>query len=367
MSTLFTPITLRTLTIRNRIWMAPMCQYSAADSGVDIGAPTDWHLQHLGSRAVGGAGMVMTEATAVSPEGRISPADLGIWNQRQQDAHARITAFVAEHGAVPAIQLAHAGRKAATSEPWRGDIPLGREDGGWTTVGPSALPYTDSFPAPHELTVDEIGAVVDDFAAAASRALAAGYQVVEIHGAHGYLINNFLSPHSNRRTDRYGGSFENRTRLAIEIVDAVRRVWPEDLPVFFRISATEWVEENADDSRDGWTGDDTVRLAKELVVHGVDLLDVSSGGNVPGVRMTIGPGYQVPYAARVKRETDLPVGAVGLITRPRQAEDIVAGGEADAVFLGRELLRDPYWPLNAARELGAEITWPNQYLRAAPA
>lgn len=365
MSSLFTPITLRSLTIPNRIWMAPMCQYSAADSGPHIGAPTDWHFQHLASRAVGGAGLVMTEATAVSPEGRISPSDLGIWTREQQDAHARIANFVTGQGAVAAIQLAHAGRKAATGLPWQGGQPLSAAEGGWPTVAPSPIGFDDTFPAPHELTVDEIRRVVDDFASAAKRALAAGYQVAEVHGAHGYLISNFLSPHSNRRTDEYGGSFDNRTRLALEVVEAVRRVWPDDLPVFFRVSATEWVDENPEDSRDGWTGEDTVRLAERLADHGVDLLDVSSGGNVPGVRMAIAPGYQVSYAARVKRETKMAVGAVGLITRPQQAEDIVAAGEADAVFLGRELLRDPYWPLQAARELGAEVDWPNQYLRAA--
>lgn len=342
-----------------------MCQYSAADSGPDVGAPTDWHLQHLASRAVGGAGLIMTEATGVSPEGRISTADLGLWTQRQQDAHARIARFVKQHGAATGVQLAHAGRKAATNEPWLGDRPLAFDEGGWTPVGPSPLAYDDDHPVPHELSVDEIRKVVDDFAAAARRALAAGYQVVEIHGAHGYLIGNFLSPLSNRRTDDYGGSFANRTRLALEVVDAVREVWPEDLPVFFRVSATDWVDENPQDPREGWTGDDTVRLSKELLSHGVDLLDVSSGGNSAGAKIPVGPGYQVPFAARVKRETDLAAGAVGMITEPRQAEHIVSSSEADAVFLGRALLRDPHWAHHAARQLDAETAWPNQYFAVA--
>ncbi|HZE39288.1 MAG TPA: NADH:flavin oxidoreductase/NADH oxidase [Stackebrandtia sp.] len=365
MSALFEPITLRSLTIPNRVWMAPMCQYSAADSGPDIGAPTDWHLQHLASRAVGGTGLVMTEATAVSSHGRISPGDLGLWTKRQQEAHARIARFVSEAGAVPAVQLAHAGRKAATSQPWRGDRPLTAAEGGWTPQGPSALAYDADFLVPHELSTAEIRGIVDEFAAAARRALAAGYRVAEVHGAHGYLIHNFLSPHSNHRTDAYGGSFDNRARLALEVVDAVRAVWPAELPVFFRASSTDWVAENADDPREGWGPDDTVRLAGRLAEHGVDLLDVSSGGNVPGVTVPVGPGYQVPMAARVRRETGLPVAAVGEITQPRQAEGVVADGEADAVLLGRELLRDPYWALHAARELGDAISWPRQYLRAA--
>ncbi|GII77102.1 oxidoreductase [Sphaerisporangium rufum] len=364
MSALFEPLTLRGLTIANRAWMSPMCQYCAAPTGPQAGVPTDWHLTHLGSRAVGGAGLIFAEATAVVPEGRISPFDLGLWNEEQQRAFGRIAAFLREYGAVPGVQLAHAGRKASTDQPWRGGRPLGPEAGGWRPVGPSPLPFADDHPVPAELSVAEIGAIVAAFAAAARRALAAGFQVVEVHGAHGYLIHEFLSPHANRRTDAYGGSFENRTRLALEVVDAVRAVWPDDLPVLFRVSATDWLTENPEDGRQGWTAEETVRLAKELLVRGVDLLDTSTGGLVPGARIPTGPGYQVPFAARVKGETGLPVAAVGEITEPRQAEEIVASGRADAVLLGRELLRDPYWPNRAARELGAGPRRPDQYHRA---
>ncbi|GAB2918664.1 NADH:flavin oxidoreductase/NADH oxidase [Micromonospora polyrhachis] len=358
-SALFQPMTLRSVTVPNRVWMAPMCQYSAAADGPDVGVPTDWHFVHLASRAVGGAGLILVEATAVAPEGRISPGDLGLWNDRQQTAFVRITDFLKRSGTVPGIQLAHAGRKAGTAAPWLGGAPLAPEHGGWQPVGPSPVAYDERYPVPHELTVGEIPQVVADFAAAARRALAAGFQVVEVHGAHGYLIGEFLSPHSNRRTDAYGGSFENRTRFALEVVDAVRAVWPADLPVLFRISATDWLP-----AGDGWTGEDTVRFAKELLAHGVDLLDVSTGGNAAGVRVPTGPGYQVSYAEAVARDTDLPVAAVGLITEPEQAEAIVASGQAHAVLLGRELLRNPYWPRQAAHQLGVAAGWPDQYLRA---
>jgi 2,4-dienoyl-CoA reductase-like NADH-dependent reductase (Old Yellow Enzyme family) len=361
-SALFEPITLRSLTVPNRIWMSPMCQYSAAVEGPDQGAPNDWHLAHLGSRAVGGAGLILTEATAVSPEGRISPADLGLWNERQQDAFARITRFAKERGARVGVQLAHAGRKASTAAPWQGGAPVGADRHGWRPVGPSPVPFADGHPVPDELTAEQIAEVVRQFADAARRALAAGFEVAEVHGAHGYLIHEFLSPYSNHRTDAYGGSFGNRIRFALEVVDAVRAVWPQELPVFFRVSATDWLD--TDGEGDGWTADQTVSLAKELLAHGVDLLDVSSGGNAAAVRIPTGPGYQVPFAARVKAETDLPVAAVGEITRPRQAEEILTGGQADAVLLGRELLRDPYWPLRAARELGTEAAAPPQYARA---
>ncbi|MCC3771471.1 NADH:flavin oxidoreductase/NADH oxidase [Streptomyces sp. UNOC14_S4] len=364
MSALFEPYTLRSLTIPNRIWMAPMCQYSAADHGPDTGVPTDWHFAHLAARAVGGAGLILAEATAVSPDGRISPADLGLWNDRQAEAFRRITAFLEEHGTVPAIQLAHAGRKASTDRPWLGGKPVGPEAHGWTPIAPSPLPFADGDPVPEEMTADDIRRVVQEFAAAARRALAAGFKVVEIHGAHGYLIHNFLSPHSNRRTDEYGGSYANRTRFALEVVDAVRAVWPEELPVFFRISATEWLTENPEDEREGWTADDTVRFAKELAAHGVDLLDTSTGGNVPDAVIPTGPGYQVPFATRVREESGLPVGAVGLITEPRHAEEIVASGGADAVLLGRELLRNPNWPATAATALGVTQQRPVQYLPA---
>ncbi|WP_399082529.1 NADH:flavin oxidoreductase/NADH oxidase [Streptomyces sp. BBFR2] len=364
MSTLFTPYTLRSLTIPNRIWLAPMCQYSAAETGPLAGAPTDWHFAHLAARALGGTGLLLTEATAVSPEGRISPADLGLWNDTQTEAFRRITDFVKSQGSTIGVQLAHAGRKASTAAPWTGGKPVGPEANGWTPVAPSPLPFDEISPVPDELTTDEIQQVVADFRAATRRALDAGFQVVEIHGAHGYLIGEFLSPHSNHRTDAYGGSFENRTRLALEVVDAVREEWPDDLPVLFRISATDWLTENPEDPWEGWTVDETVRFASVLHEHGVDLLDVSSGGNAPRARIESAPGYQVPFAARVKAETPLPVAAVGLITEPAHAEKILADGEADAVLLGRELLRDPSWAQRAARELGGEVHVPHPYHRA---
>ncbi|MFF3059475.1 NADH:flavin oxidoreductase/NADH oxidase [Streptomyces sp. NPDC057909] len=364
MSVLFEPCTLRSLVIPNRVWMAPMCQYSAEAVGPNAGVATDWHFAHLAARAAGGTGLILTEATAVSPEGRISPADLGIWNDTQVAALRRITSFIKGQGSIAGIQLAHAGRKASTAAPWQGGGPVGPDEHGWQPVAPSPLPFDEGHPVPHELTVDEIHGVIDQFREAARRALDAGFEVAEVHGAHGYLVGQFLSPHSNRRTDEYGGSFDNRVRFALQVVDAVREVWPEDLPVFFRISATDWLTENDEDDREGWTVDETVRLAKELQAHGVDLLDVSSGGNAPNARITTGPGYQVPFAARVREETSLPVAAVGLITEPQQAEKIVADGQADAVLLGRELLRSPSWAQHAARELGGEVHRPAQYLRA---
>ncbi|MEU5117133.1 NADH:flavin oxidoreductase/NADH oxidase [Streptomyces longwoodensis] len=357
MSALFEPWTLRDVTIPNRVWMTPMCQYSAAPEGPATGVPTDWHLAHYGARATGGTGLIITEATAVSPEGRISPYDLGLWNDDQVEGFRRITRFLTEQGAVPAVQLAHAGRKASTERTWKGGAPLAPAEGGWQPVAPSAVAFDERHPVPHELTADQIGDVVQQFVDGARRALAAGFEVVELHGAHGYLIHEFLSPHSNHRTDAYGGSFENRARFALEVVDAVRAVWPEDKPLFFRVSATDWLEQ------DGWTADDTVRLARELHAHGVDLLDVSTGGNA-SVRIPTGPGYQVPFAARVKAETPMPVAAVGLITDAEQAEKIVANGEADAVLLGRELLRNPSWAQHAAGALGGEVRVPDQYHRS---
>ncbi|MFI5724562.1 NADH:flavin oxidoreductase/NADH oxidase [Streptomyces cyaneofuscatus] len=360
MSALFTPLTLRSLEIPNRVWMSPMCMYIAASHGPEAGVPTDFHLTHLASRAAGGAGLVMAEATGVRPDGRISPWDLGLWNDRQQEAFTRIAAAIASHGSVPAIQLAHAGRKASTEQPWNGGAYVPESDGGWQPVAPSPVAF-DGQPVPHELTEDEIQQLVRDFAAAAERALAAGFRVVEIHGAHGYLINSFLSPAANHRTDAYGGSWENRLRFPLQVVDAVRAVWPDDLPVLFRTSATDWLTENDEDPREGWTGDDTVRLAKELTAHGVDLLDVSTGGLVRDARISAHPGYQVPFAAQVRQAGDIPVSAVGLILEPAQAEEIVASGQADAVMLGRELLRDPYWAHRAADALGAEPRWPDSY------
>ncbi|MFE0762161.1 NADH:flavin oxidoreductase/NADH oxidase [Streptomyces smyrnaeus] len=366
MSALFEPLALRSVTVPNRVWMAPMCQYSAAPDGPDQGAPTDWHLAHLGARASGGLGLALVEATAVTPEGRISPYDLGLWNDRQQEAFARITRFLSEQGTVPGIQLAHAGRKASTERTWvdRGAPLAPGHNHGWQPVGPSPLPFSDGHTTPDELSHERIAELVRQFADSARRAYEAGFKVVEVHGAHGYLINEFLSPFTNHRTDEYGGSFEGRTRFALEVVDAVRAVWPDELPLLFRISATDWLTENSDDDREGWTGDDTVRLAKELLARGVDLLDTSTGGNAPDARIQPAPGFQVPFAERVKKETDLPVGAVGLITEPRQAEEIIASGQADAVLLGRELLRRPYWANEAAVELGAEPRRPIQYHRA---
>ncbi|WP_405014269.1 NADH:flavin oxidoreductase/NADH oxidase [Kitasatospora sp. NBC_01539] len=355
MSALFEPITLRSLTVPNRVWLAPMCMYSAAPDGPEQGVATDFHLAHLGSRAAGGAGLVMTEAAAVRPDGRISPYDLGLWNDRQQEALARIAALITAHGSVPAIQLAHAGRKASTGGPTGGSAPLGPEAGGWRTVGASPVAFGAN-PTPDELTEEQIAVLVQDFAASAVRAREAGFLVAEVHGAHGYLVHSFLSPHSNHRTDGYGGSFAGRARFALEVAAAVRAVWPADLPVFFRVSATDWL-----DGEPGWTVDETVLLAKELGAIGIDLVDVSSGGIAPHARIETGPGYQVPFAERIRSDSGVPVSAVGLITEPAQAEEVVTAGRADAVMLGRELLRDPYWPLHAARALGAERRWPRQY------
>ncbi|ANP53229.1 2,4-dienoyl-CoA reductase-like NADH-dependent reductase (Old Yellow Enzyme family) [Streptomyces griseochromogenes] len=357
MSALFEPITLRDVTVPNRVWMSPMCQYSAEPEGPSAGAPHDWHFAHYAARATGGTGLILVEATAVSPEGRISPYDLGLWNDAQVEAFRRITRFLAAQGTVPAVQLAHGGRKASTDQPWKGGAPVGPDAYGWQPLAPSPVPFDERHPVPDELTTEQIHTVVGQFARAARRALAAGFEIAEIHGAHGYLINEFLSPHSNHRTDAYGGSYENRTRFALDVVDAVRQVWPDDKPVFFRISATDWLQEG------GWTPDDTVRFACDLHAHGVDLLDVSTGGNVSDAAIPTGPGYQVPFAARVKAETALRVGTVGLITEAEHAHKLVANGEADAVLLGRELLRNPSWARHAARELGAEVRVPDQYHR----
>ncbi|TSD46506.1 NADH:flavin oxidoreductase/NADH oxidase [Rhodococcus sp. KBS0724] len=376
MSVLFEPLTLRGVTFPNRVWMAPMCQYSADVIGDQVGVPNDWHRTHLASRAIGGVGLILTEATAVSPEGRISPADLGIWNERQARAFAEINAQLAYFGAVPGIQLAHAGRKASTKVPWRGGRSLDADDRlSWNTVAPSAVAFGDYTP-PTELTTDAIAGIVADFAAAATRALQAEFKVVEIHAAHGYLIHQFLSPLSNKRTDHYGGSFENRIRFLLEILTAVREVWPAELPLFVRVSATDWVERRDGEFHelseerglevDSWTADQTVALANILTDYGVDLVDVSTGGNSPGAQIPVGPGYQVPFARRIQNESLVPAAAVGLITEPEQAEEIIEDGSAVAVLLGRELLRDPYWARRAARELNAEVgpRVPSQYARA---
>ncbi|WP_037909993.1 NADH:flavin oxidoreductase/NADH oxidase [Actinacidiphila yeochonensis] len=366
MTSLFEPYRLRSVTAPNRIWMPSMCQYSAAPEGEAVGVPGDWHFTHLAARAAGGTGLILTEATAVSPEGRISPYDLGIWNDAQTEAFRRVTAFLKSQGTVPGIQLAHAGRKASTERTWadRGAPIAPGAPYGWTPAGPSAEPFSPAHTTPSELTVEGIREIVEQFAAAAVRAHEAGFEVVEVHGAHGYLIHQFLSPYSNHRTDEYGGSFEGRTRFALEVVEAVRAVWPEELPLFFRVSATDWLAGDSDDPREGWTADDTVRLAKELAARGVDLLDVSTGGNVPDARIEAVPGYQVPFAERVRSEAGLPVAAVGLITDPEQAARILAEGRADAVLVGRALLREPYWARRAAEELGGEVPAPIQYHRA---
>lgn len=350
---LFTPFTLRGLTLRNRIVVSPMCQYSSAD-----GFATDWHLVHLGSRAVGGAALVIAEATAVSPEGRISPHDLGIWNDAHVEMLKRITTFIDAQGSIAGIQLAHAGRKASVDAPWRGGAPLDESQGGWRPLlAPSAEAFSSRTAVPEALTVDEIQRVIGDFQRATRRAREAGFRVIELHGAHGYLVHEFLSPLSNKRTDEYGGSFENRVRFALEIVDAVRAEWPAELPLLMRVSSTDWVA-------GGWDIEQTVELSRLLKQHGVDLVDCSSGGNVAAVKIPVVPGYQVEFAERIRREAGIPTGAVGLITDPRQAAKIIESGEADVVILARELLRDPYWPLRAARVLDAPITWPDQYLRA---
>ena len=350
---LFTPFTLRSLTLRNRIVVSPMCQYSSED-----GFATDWHLVHLGSRAVGGAAVVMAEATAVSPEGRISPHDLGIWKDGHIDALARITRFIAAQGAIAGIQLAHAGRKASVDAPWRGGRVLDEHEGGWRPIlAPSAEAFSARTPVPVEMGHDHIERIIGDFRRAAERALASGFQVIELHGAHGYLLHEFLSPLSNKRTDRYGGSFENRIRFTLETVDAVRQVWPESLPLLMRLSATDWTE-------GGWDIEQSVELSRILRTRGVDLVDTSTGGNVAGTKIPVGPGYQVEFAERIRRDAGIPTGAVGMITDPHQAEEIIQGGKADVVVLARELLRNPYWPLRAARVLGVKVTWPSQYERA---
>ena len=354
MPTLFDPLTTRGLTLPNRIVVSPMCQYSSID-----GYANDWHFVHLGSRAVGGAGLVFTEAIAVTPEGRITPEDLGIYQDGHVEMLTRIVGFLHEQGSVAGTQLAHAGRKASTQRPWEGSSAVPLANGGWVPVGPSEQPFSPRYAVPTPLTTQEVGGVVQAFRDAAGRALAAGFDLIEIHGAHGYLVHEFLSPLSNTRTDQYGGSFENRIRLCLEIVDGVRAAVPEYLPVWLRISATDWVP-------GGWDVDQSVELARRVRERGVDLVDVSTGGLDTRQQIPAGPGFQVPFAERVRREAGIPTGAVGLITTPRQADDIVRSGQADCVLLARQLLRDPYWPMHAAQELGVAFPWSAQYLRAAP-
>lgn len=351
---LFDALRLRDLTLRNRVIVSPMCQYSCHD-----GLANQWHAVHLGSQAIGGAGLVFTEATAVAPEGRISPQDLGIWSDAHADALAPIVSFMRAQGRPAGIQLAHAGRKGSTIRPWSGHGRIDPVDGGWQPVGPTEDAFASDYPVPRALDTAGIAAVVAAFRDAADRARRAGFEVVEIHGAHGYLIHQFLSPLSNSRCDEYGGTFANRIRLCLEVVDAVREVWPERLPLFVRLSATDWIP-------GGWDIDDAIALAAELRAHGVDLIDCSSGGNARQASIPVGPGYQVPFAERIRRDAGILTGAVGLITSAQQANAIVAEGQADCVLLARELLRDPHWPMRAARELGQRMDWPAQYLRAAP-
>ncbi|MCU1673013.1 MAG: NADH:flavin oxidoreductase/NADH oxidase [Frankiales bacterium] len=353
MSTLFSPLTLRATTFRNRVWVAPMCQYSSVD-----GLPDEWHLVHLGARAVGGAGLVLTEATAVTADGRISPQDAGIWNDRQAEQWARVVRFVQAQGAAAGMQLAHAGRKASTRRPWEGRGYVDPADGGWPTVGASPVGYAD-WPAPRELTPEDLAALTADWVSATRRAEQAGFDTVEVHAAHGYLLHQFLSPLTNTRTDSYGGTFENRVRYPLEVVRAVRDAWPAERPVLVRISATDWAP-------GGWTLEDAVAFSRLMREAGVDLVDVSSGGLVPEQQVEVGPGYQVPLAAAIREQAGVATGAVGLITEPVQAEKVLADGQADVVLLARELLRDPHWPLRAAAELGADVTWPVQYERARP-
>ena len=351
-SQLFTPFKLRDLEIRNRLFVSPMCQYSSVE-----GMPNDWHLVNLGSRAVGGAGLVMAEASAVSPEGRISPADLGIWNDAQRDALRPIARFIKAQGAVPAIQLAHAGRKASTAVPWEGGKKVPPEAGGWQVVAPSAIPFSPDFPEPRALGIEELDRIEADFLAAAKRALEAGFEVIEIHMAHGYLLHEFLSPISNRREDDYGGSLENRMRFPLRVARTLRDAWPANWPVFVRISATDWVE-------GGWDLAQSIELSKRLKALGIDLIDCSSGGMTPDAQIPAAPGYQTPFATAIRHEAGIATGAVGLIADPFQAEQIITMGLADVVFMARELLRDPYWPLHAAQDLHADIDWPVQYVRA---
>jgi len=353
---LYRPFRVRGVTLRNRIVVSPMCQYSC---DARDGMATTWHLVHLGTRAVGGAGLVFTEAAAVVPEGRISPEDLGIWSEAHVDALAPVVAFMRARGAASGIQLAHAGRKAGTARPWEGSGALRDDQGGWTPIAPSPIPFSNAYREPKEMTERDVAGVVQAFADAADRSRRAGFDVIELHAAHGYLFHQFLSPLSNRRTDRYGGSFENRTRALLEAVDAVRQVWPADRPLFVRISSTDWV-------RGGWELDDSVRLAGLLAGRGVDVIDASSGGTSPTQQVPLRPGYQVPFAERIRREAGIATMAVGLITTAAQAEEILVGGRADLVAMGRELLRDPYFPLRAAGALGSPdaAPWPPQYIRA---
>jgi 2,4-dienoyl-CoA reductase-like NADH-dependent reductase (Old Yellow Enzyme family) len=351
MARLFETLQIGNITLKNRIAVSPMCQYSSQD-----GFANDWHLVHLGSRAVGGAALIICEATAVSPEGRITPDDLGIWKNEHIPFLQRITAFIKQHGSIAGIQLAHAGRKASHHSPWKGAHPLTQEEGAWQTVGPSAVPYKDGTPVPEALTTEGINKVIDDFKNATQRALEAGFELIEIHAAHGYLLHEFYSPLSNKRHDEYGGMFENRIRLTMEIVAAVQQIIPKGFPLIVRISATDWVD-------GGWTINDSIQLSKELKAAGVHLIDCSSGGNI-SAKIPVGPLYQADFAARIQREAGIMTGAVGLINSAAEAESILQNGGADLILLARQFLRDPYFPLHAATELATDVPWPPQYLRA---
>jgi 2,4-dienoyl-CoA reductase-like NADH-dependent reductase (Old Yellow Enzyme family) len=352
MAQLFSPLVIKSVEFKNRIVVSPMCEYSSVD-----GFANEWHLVHLGSRAVGGAGLIITEATAVSPEGRISSDDLGIWKNAHLDKLKNIVSFIHKQGSVAGIQLAHAGRKASVPAPWKGSRQISKENGGWQTVSAGAIPFHEGEMIPEALSIEGINKVIDDFKTAAQRSLSAGFKVIEIHAAHGYLIHQFLSPLSNPRTDEYGGSFENRIRLLLQVTEAIQSVWPNNLPLLVRISATDWAP-------GGWNEMESVQLATVLKGMGVDLIDCSTGGLVPGVKIPVAAGYQVPFASKIKKEAGVLTGAVGMITSAEQAEAILVNGEADMVLLARELLRDPYFPLRAAFQLGVDIEWPNQYKRA---
>ncbi len=354
MSTLFSSFKLRSIEFRNRIFVSPMCQYSSEN-----GMPTEWHMVHLGSRAVGGAGLVVVEATAVSPEGRISPTDSGMWSAAHSEAFRPICAFIKSQGAVPGIQLAHAGRKASTSAPWDGDRPLLQKEGGWQPVAPSPLVFGDGYPVPRALSAGDLDVVFEQFRNAAKLSVETGFEVLEIHMAHGYLLHEFLSPLSNQRDDEFGGSFVNRIRFPLKVAAALREIWPDKLPLFVRISCTDWVAE-------GWDLEQSVEFCRKLKEIGVDLIDCSSGALVPYAKIPAGPGFQLPFAAEIKKSVGIATGAVGFITDPAQAEQIVATGQADAVLMARELLREPYWPLKAAKALHANFAWPKQYERARP-
>lgn len=352
MDNLFSPLKIRNIVFKNRIAVSPMCQYSATG-----GMPADWHLVHLGSRAAGGAALIIQEATGVSPESRISPDDLGIWNDEQGNAFRKITGFIKSQNCVPGIQLAHAGRKGSTYAPWKGEGYLNKENGGWKCYAPSPIAFSETYSMPGEMNLNDIEKVIDDFKNAARRSVNAGYEVIELHFAHGYLVHQFLSPLSNKRTDEYGGSFENRSRLAIEIVRESRCIVPEEFPLFVRLSCTDWTE-------GGWDIEESVKIVKLFREAGVDFIDCSSGGNVSNAKIPAAPGYQIPFAERIKKETGILTGGVGLITDANQANEIISGGKADMVLLGREMLRNPYWPLNAAIQLGIKPEIPNQHKRA---